>query len=196
MGRYPHQWQCRAKWQEWDPRGHNWKLWKTVNKQRWWKFRNHQLSANSICRSYAKKRGGALNLNRCRVVPLLDHMQIYKVPMHGLRLRGGAVSVREIAITQSLGTSLRWEAGWRGTNTTVGHISGKMWCQTRLLLSVEKVALLQNYLFLIPKSTTIPLGRGDNTGIRLEDQTRCLACQWHHCPYRRAIRTDALDYWS
>ena len=138
--------------------------------------------------------GGALNLNGAGSGTLLDHIQIYKSASHGLRLRGGAVSVREIMITQSLGTSLRWEAGWRGqiqqlviyqedvVSDTLTFIRGESGTASELPFSYPKIS---NYTIV---------GRGDNTrGIRLEDQTRCVLVNGIIAHTERAIRTDALD---
>jgi hypothetical protein len=138
--------------------------------------------------------GGALNLNGAGSGTLLDHIQIYKSASHGLRLRGGAVSLRQIMITQSLGTSLRWEAGWRGhiqqvviyqeeaVTDTLTFIRGESGAATELPFSYPRIS---NYTIV---------GRGDNTrGIRLEDQTRCLLVNGIIAHTERAIRTDALD---
>ncbi|MBK7009129.1 MAG: hypothetical protein IPH36_11100 [Saprospiraceae bacterium] len=138
--------------------------------------------------------GGALNLNGIGSSTLMENIQVYRSENHGLRIRGGSPSIQKLVITHTLGTSLRWEAGWRGKiqqmvihqqeaeTDTVTFIRGESGSKTEQPFSSPKIS---NFTIV---------GWGDNTrGIRLEDQTRCILINGLIAHTERAIRTDALD---
>lgn len=138
--------------------------------------------------------GGALNLNGIGSSTRMENIQVYQSKNHGLRIRGGAPSMQRLVITHTLGTSLRWEEGWRGkiqqmvihqqgaVTDTVTFIRGESGSKTEQPFSSPKIS---NFTIV---------GWGDNTrGIRLEDQTRCILINGLIAHTERAIRTDALD---
>lgn len=138
--------------------------------------------------------GGALNLNGAGSGTLLDHIQIYRSISHGIRMRGGAVSVRQLLISQSTGTSLRWEAGWRGKIQQLVIHQEETVADTLTFIRGESGGTRETP-YSSPKISNFTIvGKGDNTrGIRLEDQTRCLLINGIIAHTERAIRTDALD---
>ena len=88
-------------------------------------------------------------------------------------------------ITQSLGTSLRWEAGWKGqiqqlviyqedvVSDTLTFIRGESGTASELPFSYPKIS---NYTIV---------GRVTIHGNTTRRPNTMLACQWHHCPYQK-----------